>query len=186
MVFIFSLLATSFLAAETKVLLFAGSTRTESVNKKLINESAEILKSLGATTTVVDLRDMPIPFYDGDLEAESGMPENAKKLKSLMLQSDVVVISTPEYNGSIPAVLKNAIDWMSRKESGGSSRDAYTGKKFILLSTSPGSSGGKRGLAHLKAVIDNISKGQALELSIPNAAIKDNKALREVLIEGMK
>ncbi|MBS0637404.1 MAG: NAD(P)H-dependent oxidoreductase [Verrucomicrobia bacterium] len=170
-------------AEQTKVLLFAGSTRTESLNKKLINEAATIVTSLGAEATVVDLRDYPIPFYDGDLEEKSGMPEHAKKLRSLMMQSDVVVISTPEYNGSIPGLLKNALDWMSRKETGGSSREAYLGKKFILLNASAGGNGGKRALSHLKMVIEAISKSQTVELSAPPTG---SSALKELLIEGLK
>ncbi len=193
-VFIFSLLCMPLAAKEIKALLFAGSTRTESYNKKLINESARILDTLGVKTQVLDLRDYPIPFYDGDLETESGMPELAKKLKAQMIQAEIIVISTPEYNGSISAVLKNALDWTSRQDKGGSSREAYAGKTFVLLSTSPGGGGGKRALANLKAIIEAISKDEQPHLfSLPNASsafdaeghLKDKKPLQEVLEQAL-
>lgn len=193
-VLVFALFWMPLSAKETKALLFAGSTRTESYNKKLINESARILDSLGVKTTVIDLRDYPIPFYDGDLETASGMPELAKKLKSQMIQADIIVISTPEYNGSISSVLKNALDWTSRQDKGGSSREAYAGKTFVLLSTSPGSGGGKRALSNLKAIIEAISKNdQSLLYSLPNASsafnadghLKDNLHLKQVLEQAI-
>lgn len=82
------------LAAETKILAFAGSTRKDSCNKKLINNAAEIARKLGATVTVIDLKDYPIPFYDADLEKDQGMPENAKKIRNMMLESKGVIIAS--------------------------------------------------------------------------------------------
>ena len=164
-----TLIATS-IFAEPKVLALAGSTREDSYNKKLIREAAAIAQEMGAAVTLVDLKDFPMPFYDGDLEAREGMPENAKKLRDLMMESDSVIIASPEYNASIPAVLKNAIDWMSRGERGGGSHDAYKGKKFALISASPGRGGGARSLVHLRAVIEEV-EGTVLEkqVSIPKA-----------------
>jgi chromate reductase len=144
------------LGAETTVLAFAGSTREASVNKKLVAEAASLARQMKANATVIDLRDYPIPLYDADFEAKEGMPANAKQLRQLMIQSQVILIACPEYNGSLPAVLKNAIDWFSRSEAGGSSRDAFKGKKFAIMSASPGSSGGARALVHLRAIIESI------------------------------
>lgn len=145
------------LYAEKKVLAFSGSLREDSTNKKLMKEAVAIAKEKGADVTVIDLRDFEMPFYDGDLEERNGLPPKAKELKALMEKSDVIIISSPEYNGSVSGALKNAIDWASRNDkSVGSSRSAFKGKKFILLSTSPGKSGGSRGLASLKAIIENI------------------------------
>ncbi len=158
------------LVADSNVLLFSGSTRVDSYNKKLIVEAANIAYELGATPTIIDLKEYPIPFYDGDLEQESGMPEHARLIRQQMVDSQVIVIASPEYNHSISAILKNVIDWTSRKEDGGSSRDAYKGKTFILLSTSTGGGGGKRGLVHLREIIKAI--GGTLhekELSIGSA-----------------
>lgn len=156
-------------SAETKVLAFAGSTREGSINKKLIQNAAEIAKQFHANVTVIDLKDFAMPFYDGDLETNEGMPAKAKQLRQLMIDSNVIIIASPEYNGSLPGVLKNALDWASRSEEGNGSRDAYKGKKFILLATSPGNSGGSRGLVHLKSIIENVGGTVAPDVfTLPN------------------
>lgn len=144
------------LNAEIKVLAIAGSLRVGSFNKKLVQEGARIAKQKHADVTVVDLKDYPMALYDEDVEKSDGMPSKAKELRQLMVQSDVILIASPEYNGSLSAVLKNAIDWASRSETGGSSRDAFKGKQFVIMSASPGSGGGARGLAHLRTIIENI------------------------------
>lgn len=146
----------SVLSAETKVLALAGSTREDSANKKLVREAALLAQQMGANVTLIDLRDFPIPLYDGDLEKGQGMPANAKKIRNMMIESDVIFIASPDYNGSLTAVLKNVLDWASRSEKGGSSRDAYKGKKFAIMSASPGWKGGVRGLAHLRTVLEFI------------------------------
>jgi len=176
------LAASSTLLAQMNVLVLAGSTRADSYNKKLATEAAQIARNLGAKVTQIDLKDYPMPFYDGDLEKQ-GMPENAKKFRNLMIANDTIVISSPEYNGSIPAVLKNALDWASRGENGGPSRDAFKGKQFALLSTSPGQGGGARALVHLQAVIENVG-GEVLDnfVSIPTA----HEAFSEEKINGVK
>ena len=118
------------LVAEVKVLAFAGSTRKDSYNKKLIQLAAEMARQKGAKVTVIDLNDYSLPFYDADLEAKQGLPAHAKKLRGLMLQNDMIMIASPEYNASIPGILKNAIDWTSRNEKGQFSADPYKGKKI--------------------------------------------------------
>lgn len=165
-----SALLTLPLAGEMKVLAFAGSTRADSYNKKLVQEAAALATQLGAKVTVIDLKDFPMPLYDADLEEKEGMPKNAERLRDLMIANDGVIIASPEYNASIPAVLKNALDWASRGEEGGSSRDAFKGKKFALMSASPGKGGGRRGLVHLRAIIENAG-GEVVpqEVSIPSA-----------------
>lgn len=169
--FLLALLCISPLTAEIKIVAFAGSTRQDSLNKKLVIEAANIAKEKGATVTVVDLKDYPIPLYDGDLEKNSGMPEFAKQLRRLMIDSQAIIIATPEYNGSIPAVLKNALDWASRDENGHSSRDAFKGKIFAIMSASPGKGGGKRALNHLRTIIEAVG-GQvvSIQTSVPEAA----------------
>ncbi len=149
------LMAVAPLAAEVKVLAFSGSTREDSVNKALIKDAAEIARQMGANVKVIDLRDYPMPFYDADVE-KRGMPENAKRLRKLMVESQAVIIASPEYNGSLSAVLKNAIDWTSRSEDGQPSREAFQGKKFAIMSASPGPGGGSRGLEHLRTIIGNV------------------------------
>lgn len=141
-------------SAEIKVLAFAGSTAQQSVNKKLMGEAVAFMKEAGAHVTVVSLKDYPMPFYDADLEKEEGMPPFAKQFRQLMLENQVILIASPEYNSSISGVLKNTLDWMSRSEEGAASRKAFKGKKFILMSASPSASGGARGLVHLKSILE--------------------------------
>src|ERR1700757_409000 len=111
-----------------KILAFAGSTRSESYNKKLVRIAAHGAKTAGAEDTVLDLRDLPLPLFDEDLEASEGLPANARQLKDLMLAHDGFLIAAPEYNSSITAVLKNAIDWASRPVAGEAPLACFTGK----------------------------------------------------------
>ena len=180
-------LAMAQLSAQVKVLAFAGSTRADSYNERLVADAAQIARQMGATVTLINLKDYPIPFYDADLEAKQGMPKNAKRLRELMVNNDAIIIASPEYNSSIPAVLKNALDWASRGEGGNSSRSAFKGKKFAIMSASPGPGGGSRGLVHLRSVIEAVG-GTVVpkQVSIPNAdqyfSAKDrpeNPALKE-------
>jgi chromate reductase, NAD(P)H dehydrogenase (quinone) len=157
------------LSAEVKVLAISGSTREASINKKLLEEAAGMARKMGADVTIINLNDYPSPFFSEDLEKEHGMPTKAKQLRQKMIQSDVILIASPEYNSSITAVLKNMIDWASRSDKGGPSRDAFQGKTFLIMSTSPGAGGGARGLTHLRAIIENIG-GKVLEqqVAVPN------------------
>ena len=148
-----------------KVLAFAGSTRGDSYNKKLVQEAAAIAREKGASVTVIDLKELPMPLYDGDVEEAEGMPPNAKRLRELMIESSAIIIASPEYNASISAVLKNALDWVSRSEDGRPSRSAFKGKKFAIMSTSPGRGGGARGLAHLTTIIEDIG-GEVIQKKV--------------------
>lgn len=167
--FCFSLVTLPLLA-EMRVLAFSGSLRADSYNKKLISEAAAVASQMGAKVTVIDLNDYPMPFYDADIEQKEGMPKNAERFRELMVNSDAIIIASPEYNASISAVLKNALDWASRSKEGGSSREAFKGKLFALMSASPGKSGGGRGLVHLRAIIEDVG-GQVIpqQTKIPQA-----------------
>ncbi len=140
-----------------KILAFAGSTRTASFNKKLIKVAAEAARAAGAEVTLIDLRDYAMPLFDGDLEDAQGLPENAKKLKALMRESDGFLLACPEYNSSITAVLKNTIDWASRAETDDEpALVAFRGKTAALMSASPGALGGLRGLVTVRSILGNI------------------------------
>jgi len=140
-----------------KILAFAGSTRTASYNKQLVRFAAEAARAAGAEVTLLDLRDYPLPLFDGDLEEQQGLPENAKKLKAIFREHNGLLIASPEYNSSVTAVLKNTIDWVSRAESDDEpALAAYHGKAAVLISASPGALGGLRGLVHLRAILGNI------------------------------
>ena len=165
-----------------KILAFAGSTRTESYNKKLTKIATEGARSAGAEVTYVDLRDMPMPLYDGDLETNEGFPSNAVKFKQLMFAHQGLLISSPEYNSSISGVLKNAIDWASRPLPGEATLACFTNKVTGLLSASPGVLGGLRGLVHLRSILGNI-KVLVLpdQIAIPKAheAFNDDGSLKD-------
>lgn len=170
------------LSAQINVLAFSGSLRDDSVNKKLVLEAANFARQLGANVTVINLKDYPMPYYDQDLEDREGLPPKAREFRNLLIQNQIVIIASPEYNGSISGVLKNALDWASRDDNANPSRDGFQGKKFLLLSASPGKGGGTRGLVHLRAVIENIGGTVlATQVSVPNAysAFNDQGQLKD-------
>lgn len=140
-----------------KILAFAGSARQGSVNKKLIRIAAEGARSAGADVTLIDLKDFPMPLYDGDLEAESGLPENATALRELFAGHDGLLIAAPEYNSSIAPLLKNTIDWISRPAGDDPSLKFFTGKVAGLVAASPGGLGGLRGLVHVRQILSSIN-----------------------------
>ncbi|SPE40084.1 NADPH-dependent FMN reductase [Candidatus Sulfopaludibacter sp. SbA3] len=153
-----------------KVLVFAGSTRLDSFHRKLALEAVAALRAAGAEATFADLRDYPMPLYDGDVEAAQGLPSNARAFKELVKAHNAIVIASPEYNGSFPALVKNAIDWISRPEGDETHLLAFRGKKAALLSTSPGPGGGQRGLRHLRELLEMIGVHViAGQLTIPKA-----------------
>lgn len=140
-----------------KILAFAGSTREASYNKKLVKIAAEGAKAAGAEVTYLDLRDLPMPIYDEDLEAKEGIPENVRKFKEILKANQGLLIASPEYNSSLTAVLKNAIDWASRPEPGEPPLACFTGKVAAIMSTSLGGLGGLRGLVHIRSILSNIN-----------------------------
>jgi NAD(P)H-dependent FMN reductase len=139
--------------SKPRLLAFAGSARSGSLNRKLLAVAAE---AAGAGVTLLDLRDYPLPLYDGDLEAAEGLPPNALRLKQLFLEHQGLLIAAPEYNSSITPLLKNTIDWVSRSAPGEAPLAAYKGKVAALLSASPGSLGGLRGLQVLRLCLSSI------------------------------
>jgi chromate reductase len=174
-----------------KILAFAGSTRSDSWNKKLVKVAAEGATSAGAEVTLIDLRDYALPLYDGDLET-AGIPEAALKLKRLFLEHQGLLISSPEYNSSISGVLKNTIDWVSRSAPGEGALACFADKVAGLLSASPGALGGMRGLVHLRAILGNIkvlvlpdqvAVSKAHEAFSPDGSLKDAK--QQAAVQGV-
>ena len=139
----------------TKLLFIAGSAREASLNKRLARLGVEVAQANGIASTFADLGDYPLPIYDGDLEARSGVPDNAKKLKALLLVHDGVFISAPEYNASLAPLLKNALDWVSRnRDEGEPPLHVYKTRVFAIGSASPGAFGGMRGLIALRQTLE--------------------------------
>ncbi|TVQ53071.1 MAG: NADPH-dependent oxidoreductase [Phycisphaerales bacterium] len=145
------------MSTSPRILAFAGSLRSDSFNKKLVRYAANAAEKKGATVTVIDLRDLDLPIYDQDLEDKSGLPEGATKLKKLMKEHDALMIASPEYNSSLSAALKNAIDWASRPEGDSTPLEAFNGKVAGIMAASPGALGGLRGLFHLRSILSNIN-----------------------------
>ncbi len=141
---------------QPRIVAFAGSARRNSFNLKLVKVAAEGARAAGADVTVLDMRDFPMPLFDQDLEAAEGSPENARKLRKIILAHDGLLIASPEYNSSITPLLKNAIDWVSRAGEGEKALAAYEGKVGAVMSASPGRLGGLRGLVHLRSILSNI------------------------------
>ncbi len=143
---------------QVKILAFAGSARKDSFNKKLVRIAAAGATTAGGEVTLIDLKEFPMPLFDQDLEQESGVPEHAVRLKQLFVEHDGLLISAPEYNSSITALLKNSIDWVSRPGPAGDEPPlvAFRGKTAALLSASPGGLGGLRGLVHVRSILANI------------------------------
>lgn len=140
----------------SNILAFAGSARSGSFNRKLLEFVAELARERGAAVTTVDLRDFPLPIYDGDLEVSDGIPAAAESFYQLLKSHAGFLIACPEYNSSITPLLKNTIDWASRPRAGDPPLAAFQGKVAGLVATSPGALGGLRGLVHVRAILGNI------------------------------
>lgn len=133
-----------------KILLFATSLRKASLNKKFIECTCAMLaenSSLGIHK--INLEDFDMPMYNGDIEDTQGLPSSVLKLYTLVESSDAVIVSTPEYNGSISGVFKNVLDWTSRKKP-----NCWEKKSVLLLGASPGALGAVRGLWHTRQPFD--------------------------------
>lgn len=136
-----------------KILAFAGSLRERSYTKRIVRVAADGAEKAGAEVTVVDLLDYPMPIYNQDDHEQNGFDENALKLQKLLGEADGFLIASPEYNGSLPAALKNAIDWTSRKSDAYGMIEVFKGKAAAIMTASPGAFGGIRCLAHLRGVL---------------------------------
>jgi NAD(P)H-dependent FMN reductase len=138
-----------------KILVFAGSIRTGSHNARLAALAAKELALSGADVSRISLADFPLPIYDGDLEAKSGVPSNAQKLKQMMAAHQGVFITSPEYNASVTPLLKNTIDWISRvRERGETPLAVFKSRAFALGGASDSPYGALRSLMALRQVLE--------------------------------
>ncbi|MGW2824808.1 NADPH-dependent FMN reductase [Streptomyces sp. NPDC001443] len=134
-----------------RVLVFGASLRADSVNARLAALVARLVSDAGAGVDLALMRDFDMPLYDGDVEAAEGLPPGALALRDRLDRSDAFVIASPEYNASVPGVLKNAIDWVSRVRP-----QPFKTKHALLVSASPSLVGGNRGLWALRVPLEHL------------------------------
>lgn len=132
------------------ILLFAGSLRKASLNRKFVEYANQVCRTRGATCEIVDLKVLDLPIYDGDIEA-AGIPTSVQLLRDKIAAADAIIVSSPEYNSAISAVLKNTIDWVSRLKP-----VAFAKKPILLLAASPGVLGGIQALRHSRVPFDAL------------------------------
>ncbi len=157
-----------------KIVVFAGSIRSGAYSGQTADAAMKMLAVLGSEVTRISLADYPLPIMNEDLEDEEGIPENAMKLARLISTHDGLLIVTPEYNASIPPLLKNTLDWLSRisTDKDGRKLKPFEGKIAALCSSSPGAMGGMRAINHLRPVCMNIG----LEVITPQCSVMNAKA----------
>lgn len=134
-----------------RVLVLSGSLRAGSFNARLAALAARLIEQDGTTVEVTTLREFPMPLFDADTESISGIPEGARSLKAKVDAADALLIASPEYNASIPGVVKNAVDWLSRFRP-----QPFKDKQTLLLSASPSLVGGNRGLWALRVPLEHL------------------------------
>ena len=143
----------------TKLLIFAGSTRQISFNRRLVHVAADMARASGADVTQLELGELDIPMYNADLEAHA-TPPDVMKLKQILFEHPAWIICTPEYNGSYSALLKNTIDWASSPVKSdpvwADGFKSFSGKVVGMLSASPGVLGGLRSQSHLVPLLINL------------------------------
>lgn len=160
-----------------KFILFSGSLRTGSLNKKLLNVAHHLIQQEPACLSeIIDIRALSIPVYDGDIE-QQGMPAGVSHLGSLITAADAIIISSPEYNGSIAGSLKNTIDWVSRLRP-----VPLENKPVLLMGASPGYFGAIRGLGFSRAPFETLNAflyPQSFALPKANEAFSDSGELKD-------
>jgi chromate reductase len=177
--------------AAPKILIIPGSLRSGSHNVKLAMAAAYEFAQADVDVTRISLGDFPLPIYDGDLQARSGVPKNAINLKRMMGSHHGVLIVTPEYNSSVPPLVKNTIDWITRVQDPHERRgQIFREKPFAIAAASEGRLGGTRALGALRLILSachaTVLPNQ-LALSFADQAYDDMDRLKkEADIEAMR
>jgi NAD(P)H-dependent FMN reductase len=162
-----------------KVLVFAASLRADSLNRKLAALAAKVAEEAGAIVDHASMRDFDVPLYDGDLEHSQGIPRGAEELRRRLLESDAFILSSPEYNGSMPGTIKNLIDWSSRFRP-----QPFDGRHGLLMSASPALAGGNRGLWSLRIPLEHLGARifpDMFSLAMANKALESGEIADEAL-----
>jgi len=174
-----------------KILVIPGSLRTGSHNARLAAAAAHEFALAGAEVTRISLADFPLPIYDGDLQTKSGVPKHAINLKRMMSAHHGVLIVTPEYNSSVPALVKNTIDWVTRVQDAHETRgQVFRDRAFAIAAASENRLGGTRSLAALRLILSAchaVVIPNQLALSFANEAYDDMDRLKHPAdIEALK
>ena len=172
---------------DTKLLFFSGSIRKGSLNQKLATYVHRLAVEKGYAADMLSLADYPLPLYNADLQNEQGFPEDLKRLKAKIEAYQGVFIASPEYNASVPALLKNTIDWLSRmKEDDGAPLQLFRGRVFALGSASGSLHGGVRGLITLRQVLavglGALVLGDQFPISRANEAFDDDGNAKDQIV----
>jgi chromate reductase, NAD(P)H dehydrogenase (quinone) len=172
---------------DPRLLFFAGSARTGSLNRKLAAYAHSLAIQNGHSADLIELGDYPLPVYNADLQNAEGIPENARKLKALIGGYQGVFIASPEYNASVPAMLKNTLDWLSRiKDEGEQPLQLFKTRVWAISSASPSLHGGARGLIALRQVLaiglTALVLGDQFAVSKANEAFDDAGNAKDELV----
>eukprot|EP01134_Creolimax_fragrantissima_P006266 CFRG6266T1 len=170
------------------ILICSGSCREKSFNARLARYAAKILgENRHVNVELVDLTDYPMAVYNGDDEERNGIPEAAKKLKQKFIDSDGLLFTCPEYNGSVTALFKNTVDWISRPHlKDEPTYVAFKGKAAALLSTSPGGLGGLRSLHHYREILTNLGCNIIANQAAVGGAYKAFDEAGDLILESHK
>lgn len=155
--------------AKPKVLAIAGSLRAQSYTTRILRTALAGAERAGAEVTFADLRDFPMPIYDPDAHEREGFDPTALEFQGIVAAHDGFLVTTPEYNGSVSAALKNAIDWASRPSDVRPRSTVFLGKTAAIMTASPGRFGGLRCLNHLRAILTSVGVHVLpTEIAVPN------------------
>ncbi len=168
--------------AALKILVIPGSLRTGSRNARLAAQAAYEIAQAGVDVTRLSLADFPLPIYDGDLQVKSGVPKNAVNLKRMMAAHHGILLVTPEYNSSVPPLVKNTIDWISRVQDPNEARgQVFRERPFAIAAASESRLGGTRALAALRLILSALQATvipSQLALSFADQAYDDMDRLK--------
>jgi chromate reductase len=168
--------------AAPKILVIPGSLRTGSHNARLAATTVREFAQAGVEVNLLSLIDYPLPIYDGDLQAKSGVPKQAVNLKRMMAAHHGVLLVTPEYNSSVPPLVKNMIDWVSRVQDQHEARgEVFRTRPFAIAAASEGRMGGARALAALRLILSSLQAmviPRQLALSFADQAYDDVDRLK--------
>ncbi len=170
------------MSGKIKIVVFAGSSREGSYNKKLIKASIPYLEDAGAEVVFLDLKNYPLPVFDEDNEASEGLPKHVRTLKDIFIGADGFLIASPEYNGFFSGLFKNTIDWLSRMVEGYPPLECFKHKTVGLLAASPGGLGGIRVLPHVRHLLSNLQMSVIPEqfgLGNASSAFNDDGSLAD-------